>query len=308
MRIDVVIPNYNGSELIKKNLPKVIYETEKYNSLIIIPDDGSKEEDFNSLSSFVENLKNKRIKLVRYEKNLGFSSNLNRGVSLSSADFVVLLNSDVIPEKDFLENALKDILNDESLFGVGFMDKSVEAGQTVLRGRGLASWSRGFLIHRRGEVDHEDTFWISGGSSIVRRELFNKLSGFDPLYNPFYWEDIDLSYRARKSGYKVKFQPKSVVVHKHSEGAIKKNFTNFKVKKIAYRNQLIFIWKNITDLSLIMSHLMWLPLSILSAVLRYDLAFILGFLLAVLKLPDIIMRRLSQAKLYKLRDSEIIKQ
>ena len=307
MSIDVVIPNYNGLVLLKESLPKVIEEIENYKGSIVIVDDGSKKEEFESLSSFIKKLNNKDIVLLRNEKNLGFSSTVNRGVKESKADFVVLLNTDVIPERNFLEAALKDLELDENLFGVGFMDKSIEDGRTILRGRGEALWEKGFLVHRRGEVDKADTFWISGGSSIVRRELFEKLSGFDSLYNPFYWEDIDLSYRAGKSGYKIKFEARSAVVHKHSEGSIKKYFGDFQVKITAYRNQFIFVWKNITDSNLLLSHLLWLPYHLLTSILRLDVSFLLGFLFALVRLPAIIMKRSKQRKFYKMRDSDLLK-
>lgn len=307
MSIDVVIPNYNGLELLKENLPNVIEEIEKYKGSIIIVDDGSEHDEFEELEAFIKNLANKSIVLLRNERNLGFSSTVNRGVNNSNADFVVLLNTDVIPENNFLEVALKDLQSEENLFGVGFMDKSIEDGGTALRGRGLASWEKGFLVHRRGEVDKTDTFWISGGSSIIRRELFVKLGGLDTLYDPFYWEDIDLSYRAQKSGYKIKFEPKSIVVHKHSEGSIKKYFSDAQVKIIAYRNQFIFVWKNITDTNFIVSHLLWLPYHILMSVLRFDISMLLGLILALVRLPVIIGKRLEQKKFYKIGDSDIIK-
>ena len=305
MTIDTVIPNYNGFALLKENLPKVIEEIGKYRGSIIIVDDYSQKEEFESLANFIKELNNKNITLLHNERNLGFSSAVNRGVGESNADFVVFLNTDVAPEKNFLEAALKDLRFDENLFGVGFMDKSIEGGKTVLRGRGLASFEKGFLVHRRGEVDKTDTFWISGGSCIVRRDLFKKLSGFDTLYDPFYWEDIDLSYRARKSGYSVRFQPESVVIHKHSQGSIKKNFSDSRVNVIAYRNQFIFVWKNITDFNLVMSHVLWLPYHLLTSIVRFDISFFLGFLLALARLPAIIMKRSEQQRFYKTCDSDL---
>lgn len=307
MLIDVIVPNYNGFDLLKENLLKVIEETKKYKGSIIIVDDGSDKTEFDKLESFIKSLSNSAVMLLRNEKNLGFSSTVNRGVAKSNADFVVILNTDVVPEKNFLEAAIEDLQSDENLMGVGFMDKSIEDGKTVLRGRGLARWEKGFLVHRRGDVDRTDTFWISGGSSLIRRDVFEKHSGFDTLYNPFYWEDIDFSYRVRKSGFKVKFEPKSIVIHKHNEGAIKKNFTESQVKTIAYRNQFIFVWKNVTDFNLIASHLLWMPYHLLTAILRLDLSFLIGFILAIFRLPDIIMKRSKQKKLYTNKDSILFK-
>jgi GT2 family glycosyltransferase len=304
MKIDIIIPNYNGSALIEKNLGEVIKNSKKYNAQIIIVDDFSKKEDFDKVERFVSDKNG--VKLLRNDRNLGFSSTINRGVRESDADISVLLNTDVSPEENFLDAALADFKEDENLFGVGLMDKSIEGDKTVLRGRGLASWSRGFVVHRRGEVDRSDTFWISGGSSAVRRELFVKLGGMDELYNPFYWEDIDLSYRARKSGYNICFEEKCVVVHNHQEGAIKRHYTNSQVKKIAYRNQFIFVWKNITDIKLIISHVIWLPINIILSIARFDSAFIIALFNAILKIPAIINKRGKQKRFYKLRDAQLI--
>lgn len=239
-------------------------------------------------------------------ENKGFASAVNFGVSNSKADFIVLLNSDVSPDKDFLKAPLVSLASDRNLFGVGCMDESVEEGKVILRGRGVGRWEKGFLVHAKGEVDKKDTFWISGGSSIIRRELFEKIGGMDTVYNPFYWEDIDLSYRARKSGYSIKFDNTSVVRHYHEEGAIKKYFTKNEITTISYRNQFVFVWKNITDWKLIRSHIQSLPLHMISALKDKNAAFLKGFFLALAKLPGIMVRRKNQKKLYKFSDFEII--
>lgn len=309
MRFSVIIPNYNGFELIKKNLPKVIESLNKFDAEIIIVDDASKQKEYEALKNFVSELNDREklaIKLIRNEKNLGFSSAVNKGTLESEGEFLVLLNTDVVPEKDFLNPIIADFEADGKLFGIGCMDKSIEGEKIVYRGRGEAAWKKGFLVHKRGEVDKPDTFWISGGSSIIRKNIFEEMGRFDSLYDPFYWEDIDLSYRAKKSGYNLLFEKRSIVEHKHSEGAIKQYYSDFKIRTIAYRNQSIFVWKNISDQSFILSHIFWLPYHLFSAIIRLDIAFFLGFILAVFHLPAIIGKRFRQKKLYKKKDSEII--
>ncbi len=306
MTVDVVIPNYNGLKLLEENLPRVIESVKGYKGSIIIVDDCSQESEFEALRDFVEKLESKNIILLRNEKNLGFSSTVNRGVKESDATIVILLNTDVVPEEKFLDPIIKDFKEDQNLFGVGCMDKSIEGDKIVLRGRGMASFQRGLLLHWRGDTDKTDTFWISGGSSAVRREFFEKLKGFDTLFNPFYWEDIDLSYRARKSGFNIKFEPASVVEHRHTEGSIKKHYSDFQIKTIAYRNQFIFVWKNITDVGFIVSALMWFPYHMLSSLLKFDIPMLLGMILAAIRLPDIIRKRFEQEKLCKLRDSDLL--
>lgn len=309
MKIEVIIPNYNGFSLISKNLKYVLESISSYqDASVTIVDDFSKPEEREKLQDFIQSLnKNLKtpIKLLLNEKNYGFSSTVDNGGLKSDADILVLLNSDVKPENDFLKFALKHFENNPNLFGVGCMDKSVEQDGVILRGRGLGKFEKGMVQHSRGEIDKTETFWISGGSSVVRKEIFESLEGFDPIYNPFYWEDIDLSYRARKSGYEILFEKESIVEHRHEEGAIKKHYDDTRIKTMAYRNQFIFHWKNITDTSLFFSHLLWLPYHFIGAAKRGDKAFFKGFVLALKRIPAIILKRNKQKKLYKKKDSEL---
>lgn len=306
MKISIIIPNYNGEDLLRKNLSHVIdavkyYERKSKEKVeIIIVDDRSTD---NSL----EQLKEKELKIFKNDKNLGFSSTVNRGVEQSSGDIVVLLNTDVRPEKDFLLLLLKHF-EDEKIFAVGCMDKSIENGKIVLRGRGVGKWSRGFIAHGRGEVNKTDTLWVSGGSGAFRKSIWQKLNGFSTLYNPFYWEDIDLSYRALKSGFKVLFEKESIVIHEHESGVIKQKYSNSQVKTIAYRNQFIFVWKNITDLDFQLQHLFWLPFNFLKAFLRFDWPFFYGFIQAFILLPKIIQSSFTMQKFFVKKDKEVLKE
>ncbi len=307
MNISVIIPNYNGKNLLEKNLPIVISQLEKYRdgkAEIIVVDDGSMDESVSYLKNASEKFDN--LKFFVNDKNLGFSSTVNRGVKESVGEILILLNTDVYPQDGFL-NPLLQHFKDESIFAVGCMDKSIENGKTVLRGRGLGKWERGFLIHKRGEVDKTNTLWVSGGSGVFRREMWDKLGGFNEFYNPFYWEDIDLSYRALKSGFKIVFEPKSIVFHEHEKGAIKSKYKESDIREISYRNQFIFVWENATDYSLQLSHIIWLPYHFLKAFTRKDTAFFKGFFKAFILLPKVIKSSFTYQNSFVLKDSEVIK-
>ncbi|MDP2585505.1 MAG: glycosyltransferase family 2 protein [Candidatus Levybacteria bacterium] len=300
MSISIIIPNYNGQDLLKKNLPKVLDVVG--DAEVIIVDDASRDRSLEILNNFKP-----KIKILKNENNSGFSSTINKGVREAKGEIVVLLNTDVVPEKDFLTSLLGHF-NDEKIFAVGCMDKSIEGDKIILRGRGLGAWKRGFFVHSRGEVDKPNTLWVNGGSGAFRKSIWEKLGGFNELYNPFYWEDIDLSYRALKSGYKILFEPKSVVVHEHEKGAIKNTYSDFEVKTIAYRNQFIFVWENATDYSLQFLHCLFLPYHLIKAILRFDLAFFMGFLKAFILLPQIVKSSLNYQKLFVKKDSELIRE
>lgn len=311
MDISVVIPNYNGENLIKKNLDKVaeiIYDFSKKKDKkaeIIVVDDNSQDNSIEELEKIKKSWSEKlKIKIIKNDRNYGFSTTANNGVRIANGEILILLNTDITPENDFLTPLLK-YFEDENVFAVGCMDKSVEKEGIVLRGRGTGEWKRGFLSHRKGGINKNKTLWVSGGSGAFRRSIWQKLGGLNEIYNPFYWEDIDLSYRALKSGYKLFFEKESTVIHEHEKGAIKSKYTPYDVKKIAYRNQFIFVWTN-ADSSLILTNMLFLPYHILKAVFNMDKAFFVGFFKAIILLPRILSVRSENRKLFIKTDNQII--
>lgn len=315
MNISIVIPNYNGEDLLSRNLPKVIdaisHENEKIE--IVIADDASRDNSVETANKLLHELitqrhrRNMSYKVLENKtlKSRGFSGNVNQGVKETTGDIVILLNTDVVPHRGFLLPLLSHF-SDENVFAVGCMDESIEDGHTINRGRGIGHWVRGFLVHSAGRLDKNNTLWVSGGSGAFRRKIWNILGGLNELYNPFYWEDIDLSYRAQKAGHTVLFEAKSVVVHEHSKGAIKKYYSAFNVRKIAYRNQFLFTWLNATDKMLIISHFFWLPYHVVRAVVNCDVAFVAGFVLALGKLSQVIAYKQQIKPLFVKSDKEVV--
>ncbi|KKR03334.1 MAG: Glycosyl transferase, family 2 [Microgenomates group bacterium GW2011_GWB1_40_9] len=294
--ISIVIPNWNGVYLLQKHLQNAIDATDGCE--MIVSDDCSTDESVDYLKKNFP-----RVIVVSSKNRQGFAGNVNAGVARATGDIVILLNTDVEPEKGFLQPLLSHF-DDPNVFAVGCLEKSWENGQAVLRGRGIASWKKGFYVHERGEVDKKDTAWVSGGSGAFRRSMWNTLGGMDTIYNPFYWEDIDLSYRARKAEWKTIFESKSIVNHYHEEGKIKKEFNQIDVRRIVYRNQFIFIWKNVTDIKILLSHVFWTPIRLMQAILHNDLIMIRGFFWALMYIGPILQKRSYQKKLYKRTDNE----
>lgn len=310
MQISIVIPNYNGSHLLTNNLPAVIDAVEYYKKIhgggceIVIVDDASVDDSL----QIIENITKKisiPLQTIKNETNKGFSHTVNKGVSLANGDIVILLNTDVKPKKDFLIPLLAHFAN-ENIFAVGCMDESIEHGKTVFRGRGVGEWKKGFLLHSRGNIDRTNTLWVSGGSGAFRKDIWEKLHGLTTLYSPFYWEDIDISYRALKSGYTLVFEPKSIVQHTHETGIIRTTYSKEYITAIAYRNQILFVWLNVTDFLLIVQHILWMPYHIMSAIVHGDSTFLAGFYRAVGKIPLMLMRRGQVQETFTRSDKEII--
>ena len=96
-------------------------------------------------------------------------------------------------------------------------------------------------------------FYGGGGSCAFDRAKFLELGGFDQLLAPFYLEDTDLGYLAWKRGWKVLYQPRSVVYHEH-RGTIGKRFSEDRIQAVLKKNYLLFCWKNIHEWPRLASH------------------------------------------------------
>src|SRR5581483_467633 len=160
MNVSIIIPNYNGESLLKKNLQSIIEALttycEKRNTKgeVILVDDCSTDNSLSFMHDYQSSFKNKNIvfKVEESKKNMGFSSTVNRGVGVAESEIIVLLNTDTRPDSNFLTYLLPHFEN-ENVFAVGCLDKSIEKGKIVLRGRGIGRWEKGFLMHSAGSVD-----------------------------------------------------------------------------------------------------------------------------------------------------------
>ncbi len=229
------------------------------------------------------------------KKNLGFAGNINKGIKKATKKYVFLMNSDVVLRDDSFKESINHFKKNKKLFAVGFAQLE-KNGQIV--GANIGYFHKGFIHHEAGNsstLKVSYNFWAEGGASVFRRDLIIKLGLLDETFNPFYWEDIDLSYRAWKSGYEIIFDP-SILVEHHHESTIGKYFQQQMILKIAFRNQLFFHWKNLTDKDLLIAHLLNLPKQI----------FRPGFFDALIKLPQILKKRKKTIKLFKKTDKEIL--
>lgn len=289
--ISIIIPNWNGMEKLRKHLPNVLKASQfsKVNEVIVV-DDGSNDDS-------VEILENEfpQIKLIKKDKNSGFSSTVNLGVQSCSGDLVVLLNNDASPQIDFLKFALPHFEN-KKVFSVGC---NVGNG-----GWAAAYFKDGFFWHNqqgaRSKQSHL-TLWASGGSGIFRKKIWQELHGLDALFDPFYEEDLDLGYRAYKRGYISIWEPRAKVNHYQEEGVISLNFSRNEISAVAQRNQLIFIWKNITSQEMINKHRVALVKKLIAHPKYWGI-----FLSALVKLPQILIKRETEKLEAKLADEQVL--
>jgi len=295
--ISVIIPVYKNTKLFLDNLKKNLKFLDDY-EILIVNDDPEK-----SIKKAIKSFKNKNIFLIENKKNLGFGQSVNIGTKYAKGDYLFLLNTDVILNNKNYLHALKYFNENPNLFAVSFAQ--VEKDNQIV-GKNILYFKDGLFCHQKANnLNFGFSGWAEGGACLLDKKKFNYLNGFDELYSPFYWEDVDLSYRAWKAGFQILFDPKILVEH-HHESTIGKYFNQNKVKTIAYRNQLIFSLKNTTDFDLIVKFIFFFFKRLIRSIITFDLIYLKAVIAFILKIPLIIIKKIFNSNIYKIKDKKII--
>ena len=289
--VSIVIPNFNGEPILTKTLASVVEAVEAYpgESEIIVVDDASQDKSIQLIAkSFPQ------VIVFRHDVNKGFSEAVHTGVRASNYPIVVLLNSDVNPDPDFIAPLIQWFTRDDT-FSVSplILDKNRKPVRV--------SWVIGKLV--RGEIRKEKwnldealklanngqvikSLYASGGSMAFRKDMFLQLDGFHPLYKPFYGEDRDLGTRAWKRGWQTIFEPQSTVIHDHV-GTIKRFFPGKKIKIIRKRNRFFYLWLHLSTGKLIFSHLPWTFIRLPLRLLKLDFVYVIALFKALSSLRKV---------------------
>jgi GT2 family glycosyltransferase len=190
---------------------------------------------------------NKELVLVQNPINYGFARGVNLGLQLAqkqSADYVLLLNNDIVVDKSFLNEMVTEAENTPQ-FGIGgptiyYYDRPTTidfAGEnlTLWRVKGKENCKK---LSRPAEVDK-----VEGSCMLIKRAVLDKAGLLYPKYWA-YWEETDLCFRAKKAGFKILYIPQAEIWHKVAgsiggEGNLKRQY-------YLNRNRLLFAKRNLT--------------------------------------------------------------
>ncbi len=246
--VAVVILNWNGKHFLEKFLPSVI--ASDYDNLSIIVADNASTDDSVSFvqTSFPS------VNIINNHSNEGFAKGYNMALKKVSADYYILLNSDVEVEKGWIKPIISLMETNKTIAACqpkilsyternkfeyagasgGWIDKF---GYPFNRGRVFD-----FCEADEGQYDDvAEIFWASGAAFFVRAKIFHELNGFDESFFA-HQEEIDLCWRMKRAGNKIYVVPSSIVYHVGGgtlpAGNERKVFLNF-------RNNLTMLAKNL---------------------------------------------------------------
>ncbi len=235
--VSIVIPNYNGIALLGKYLPHTFTAVKRSNVAyeVIVVDDCSTDSSVDWLRATYP-----EIILLVNSANLGFSITCNRGIKAAKNELVLLLNSDVALERDYFERLWR-YFEQEDTFGVmGRImnpEGKIEDAARMLSFSGMKFKATRFF-YSEDKNKMTPTAYLSGANALVRREMLLKLGGFDEIYSPFYCEDVDLSFRAWRMGWKCYYEHDAVCEHEVST-TIRSSSSHDRLMSIVYRNKFI---------------------------------------------------------------------
>lgn len=302
--ISVVVPNFNSGARLAEKLSRLLelLKKSKLEHEIIVVDDASTDDSVEKLKIQIIDFKSNSndITLIEKKENTGFGMTVDRGIRAAKEEIIFVLNAiDILPESAEYFKIMMEHFKDPKVFSVAAVKRDEED-----HGCGRIYFEKGFFLHQKGDYHGHISAWADGGSQALRRDYYLKIGGFDSLYK-FYWEDVDLGYRAWKAGYQVDFEGKALLFHQKSEGPIARFYTQEQRTVMNLRNQLIFTWKN-SDLKHLFLYFLWEPYHFTVALKNRDWLFFKAYWQAFFKWPRILMTRLQQRKVTKLTDNQVL--
>ena len=231
----LIIVNYNTKKLVVDCLQSLFRHCPHHLFEVIVVDNNSSDGSVVGLrEKFGE-----QVSVIANEHNLGFGRANNLATKNASGELLFFLNSDTLVTDDILSPLAKMMSTHEKL-GIISPRLLLPSGQNQPYCFGGFKWplqkscrqTNDLAVDER--VDYWPIGWVSGAALVMRRELFVKLHGYDPHYF-MYYEDLDLCYRARQSGYEVAVCPQVKLIHLGGKSSALRLR-----KKYYYRSQTYF--------------------------------------------------------------------
>lgn len=236
LKVSIIILNWNNYKDTKEcllSLDKITYP----NYEVIVVDNGSIDGSTLKIQKDFP-----QHKYIYNKDNLGFTEGNNIGMKYAmkkGTDFVLILNNDVVVEKNFLESLVDIALRNPDVGIVGpaiyFYREPEKLSRTGCK---INYWRINTKVY--DSVESAEMDWVYGCCLLVKKEVINKI-GY--LYEPYFlsYEDVDYCVRAKKAGFKIIYEPKAKIWHK--SGTTLKNISS-SYHYYFNRNKLLFIKRN----------------------------------------------------------------
>lgn len=250
MMLSIVVVTYNSSGVLNDCLKSIRNNQKGFESEVIIIDNNSLNKgEQENLSLVAREFDDLGINLVKSPENLGFGPANNRGVKISNGKYLLFLNADTVLGEDSLNKMVNFLENNP---------KTGATGPKLITGDGkIQEWSCGKKTSLLKTIKNNFGFiprhlwqsesplkvdWVSGAALMVRKSVFEEIGGFDENFF-MYFEDEDLCWRIKETGYDVYYLGDVIITHLGGQ-SFKHSGTNSLQKKFFYQSQDFFFRKH----------------------------------------------------------------
>lgn len=249
--IDVIITTGGRFDLLSKCLDALYLEAENTPLSIFIIDNASPAEEYRMNSEMFSRREGSAIcefRVKHLQQHLGFPASNNEGARMGSAPIILFLNDDVELHEGALDKIVRT-LDDPAIGVVGIKLLFPPNSTSPIRPAGKVQHV-GVSMNIRGEPNHpligwnpanaktnksRDVFAVTGAALAIRRQLFNKIGGFNVVYGDGTWEDMEICVMARQNGQRVFVNTDACAYH-YTGATQEKNNRGFPIKI----NQMMF--------------------------------------------------------------------
>lgn len=301
----IVIPNYNGEQLLRENLPSVFAAVKQWhgNAEVIIVDDCSTDGSCQLMKDIFP-----EARLLVNPQNVGFSRTCNVGMASAKYSILLCINTDVEVEADLL-SLLAPHFTDPELFAVS--PRIIVEREGKNQGAVIAAYRRGFVrggfIGMKDELPVRENLYAVGACAAYDTRKLQALKGYCELYSPFLFEDADIAYRAWKRGWKSIYEPAATVWH-YSNATLGKDKAKLLRNHVIYfRNRFIFHWINLSDPSYVARNAFTILYRLSISFLWFNFTYYKAFWEAVQYWKGIQAVRRTERPHRKFSDAEILR-
>ena len=299
----LMILNYNGKALLEECLPSALEAVAAFGRPcpVAVVDNRSTEGDLDYIRQNFPMVET----ILAAENDYLFS--LNAAVAQRAEEVILILNNDMTFDPDFIAPLLK-YFHRPDVFAV--------TGRVLTWDRQTVMTARSRLVRRRlwhslkrtfDDLEPCYSFYAAGGAAAFRRSMFLELEGFDPLFRPAYYEEVDLSYRAWKRGWKVIYEPSSTMIHRRA-ATLGKQHSKLRLRRMILRNQILFNLKDPGTSWDLTGFLAVFPLRFLRALATGAWTDAGGMLESIPRMPRALARRLRGRSRYVVSDDALIQE
>ncbi|MDD3089513.1 MAG: glycosyltransferase [Candidatus Omnitrophica bacterium] len=305
MKVNIAILNYNGKGLLEECLPSIIEAAENsvYRPKVTVLDNRSTD---GSIEFIKERFPGVGIYIARENK---VYCSYNEFFNAVDDDVIFVLNSDIKTDKDFIDPVIRHFEKDPEVFFVSsrmyYFDGVTYQGDLSRAVERFGVFSADSRFNGFESMIDKENYTFSTGNGAFDRKKYLKLGGYDEIYLPGRYEDVDLCYRAWKAGFKGIYEPASVIFHK-GYASFKSVFSDEHIERTVFRNSLLFMVKNFSDPVLLSRFYFWLPIRLAGFILTGRFHFIRGFWEAAMKAPGVMARGYPASADAKLSDRKVL--